>query len=65
MLSADDELDVPDTLDISHCDDNIFLHMPNTIEDLEFDFPFSMDTDSLGGGLSALAEADHTGLVTC
>lgn len=59
MTSADDEIDFPATLDdVTPCDDTLSLDFPNTIDDLEFDFPFSMD-----GGLSILNEVDHTGLV--
>lgn len=59
MTSADDEIDFSATLDdVTPCDDTLSLDFPNTIDDLEFDFPFSMD-----GGLSILNEVDHTGLV--
>ncbi|KAJ5327974.1 hypothetical protein N7452_008364 [Penicillium brevicompactum] len=59
MTSADDEIDFSATLDdVTPCDDTFSLDFPNTIDDLEFDFPFSMD-----GGLSILNEVDHTGLV--
>lgn len=63
-INADGATSIPACLDTMHCDDSPFLQLPNVIDDLEFEFPFNMDTDSVNVGLNVLTDADHTGLVT-
>ena len=62
-MSEDGAADIPAGLDTLHCDDSPFLQLPTVIDDLEFEFPFSMDVDSMDGGLSVLTEAGHPELI--
>ncbi|CAG7970175.1 unnamed protein product [Penicillium olsonii] len=62
-MSGDGAADIPAGLDTLHGDDSPFLQLPTVIDDLEFEFPFSMDVDSMDGGLGVLTEAGHPELL--